>query len=63
MHKNGSRLYVDLGFGLVRDASGGVTGAFAIGRDCTARYVAGAALKAQMRSLEARLAGGAPPSN
>lgn len=38
-HKYGSRLYVDLSFGLVKDDSGHVTGAFAIGRDCTARQL------------------------
>ena len=62
MHKTGSKLYVDLGFGLVRDASGVVTGAFATGRDCTARYLSDAELKARVRALEARLAGTEPPS-
>jgi PAS domain S-box-containing protein len=37
-HKSGSRLYVDLSFGLVKDGAGQVTGAFAIGRDVTARF-------------------------
>jgi len=39
-HKNGRKLYVDLSFGLVRDGAGAVMGALAIGRDCTARYLA-----------------------
>src|SRR4029079_14220439 len=39
VHKNGSKLYVDLGFGLVKDEAGAVTGAVAIGRDGTARYL------------------------
>jgi PAS domain S-box-containing protein len=37
--KFGSRLYVDVSFGLVKDESGAVTGAFAIGRDATARHL------------------------
>jgi PAS domain S-box-containing protein len=41
MHRNGNKLYVDLSFGLVKDANGFVLGAFAVGRDCTARYLAG----------------------
>jgi len=44
-HKYGSRLYVDLSFSLVRDASGTVVGAFAIGRDCTARHLEQQALR------------------
>lgn len=35
----GSRLYVDVSFGLVKDGSGVVIGAFAIGRDATARHL------------------------
>lgn len=35
VHKNGRRLYVDLTFGLVKDAGGGVIGVLAIGRDVT----------------------------
>ncbi len=38
-NKFGSRLYVDLSFGLLKDESGTVLGAFAIGRDATARYL------------------------
>jgi PAS domain S-box-containing protein len=33
MHKDGSKLYVDLSFSLVRDRAGAVTGALAIGRN------------------------------
>ncbi len=32
VHKDGSRLYLDLSFGLVKDEHGNVTGALAIGR-------------------------------
>ena len=60
-HKTGARLYVDLSFGLVRDAHGTVLGAFAIGRDCTERYLAQGAMKARIASLEAQL-GEAPRS-
>jgi len=38
-NKFGSRLYVDLSFGLLKDESGAVIGAFAIGRDATARHL------------------------
>ena len=38
-HKDGSRLYVELSFGLVRDGSGTIVGSLAIGRDCTARHL------------------------
>jgi PAS domain S-box-containing protein len=55
MHKDGRKLYVDLGFGLVKDASGAVIGAFATGRDCTERYLADVALKTRVRELEAKL--------
>jgi PAS domain S-box-containing protein len=37
-HKFGSRLYVEMSFGLLKDASGAVSGAFAIARDGTARH-------------------------
>ena len=40
MHKNGSTLYVDLSFSLVRDALGAVVGSLAIARDCTERHQA-----------------------
>jgi len=38
-NKFGCRLYVDLSFGLLKDDSGTVLGAFAIGRDATARHL------------------------
>ena len=56
MHKNGAKLYVDLSFGLVKDAQGAVLGAFAVGRDCTERYLAEANAKAHLAAVEARLA-------
>jgi len=54
MHKDGRALYVDLSFGLVKDASGRVLGAFAVGRDCTERYLAERAAKQRLQDLEAR---------
>ena len=56
MRKDGGRLYVDLGFGLVKDANGTPIGAFATGRDCTARYEAERALKARVQELESQAA-------
>lgn len=55
VHKSGDKLYVDLSFGLAKDASGVVLGAFAVGRDCTARYLAERAMKTRMQELEASL--------
>jgi len=40
VHKHGGKLYVDLSFGLVKDGAGAVSGALAVGRDSTARYLA-----------------------
>ena len=37
IHKDGSKLYVDLSFGLVTDHAGRITGALAIGRPAAAR--------------------------
>ncbi|HWJ46717.1 MAG TPA: PAS domain S-box protein [Candidatus Udaeobacter sp.] len=54
VHKNGSKLYVDLSFGLVRDGAGAVTGALAVGRDCTARYLAEGAPRAGAAALPAK---------
>jgi PAS domain S-box-containing protein len=55
IHKNGSRLYVDLSFGLLRDEAGAVTGAMAVGRDGTARYLADGALRARIAELEGKI--------
>jgi PAS domain S-box-containing protein len=60
VHKDGTKRYVDLGFGLVRDASGAIAGAFAVGRDCTARHAAETALRARVQELETRLAAVTP---
>ena len=58
-HKSGRKLYVELSFGLVRDRDSTVIGAFAIGRDCTARYDADKALSARIAQLEKLV----PPDN
>ena len=55
IHKNGSKLYVDLSFGLLRDEAGAVTGAMAVGRDGTARYLSDGALRARVAELEAKI--------
>lgn len=55
VHKNGSRLYVDLSFSVVKDARGEVIGAMAIGRDITTRYLEERERRARIEALEARL--------
>jgi PAS domain S-box-containing protein len=40
VHKDGRKLYVDFSFGMLKDPSGTVTGAMAVGRDATERYLA-----------------------
>ncbi|HSN20391.1 MAG TPA: PAS domain S-box protein [Usitatibacter sp.] len=46
VHKDGRKLYVDFGFGMLKDASGAVVGAMAVGRDVTERYLAERAKRA-----------------
>jgi PAS domain S-box-containing protein len=43
VHRNGSKLYVDLSFSLVRDRNGAIFGVLAIGRDCTESHAAASA--------------------
>lgn len=52
IHKDGSKLYVDLSFGLVKAENGTVVGALAMGRDCTARHLSESALRARIADLE-----------
>jgi PAS domain S-box-containing protein len=56
VHKSGAKLYVDLSFGLVKDSDGFVLGAFAVGRDCTQRYLAERETKVRLDELEAKVA-------
>ena len=56
VHKDGSKLYVELSFGLVRDGSGTVVGSLAIGRDCTARHLKAVAQSSQPSSSCAKQA-------
>lgn len=55
LQRNGSRLYVDLSFALIRDDSGTVIGSLAIARDCTERYLSDKALRARVSELEREL--------
>ena len=55
-HKDGERRYVDLSFGLVKDADGAVLGAFAVGRDATKRYLDDAASRKLIAKLESTIA-------
>ncbi|SBT03192.1 Sensory box protein [Candidatus Accumulibacter aalborgensis] len=50
VHQDGSKLYVELSFGLVRNGSGTVVGSLAIGRDCTARHLKEVAQSSQPSS-------------
>lgn len=40
LHPDGRKLYVEMSFGMVRDASGQVVGSLAMARDCTERELA-----------------------
>ncbi|WP_293779073.1 PAS domain S-box protein [uncultured Oxalicibacterium sp.] len=56
MHKDGSRIYVDMSFDMVRDASGTILGAVAVARDVTERQANDAATKVKMAELEKAVA-------
>ena len=58
LHKDGSRLYVDLSFAVIVDDSGQARGALAVGRNVTERYLADKALKKRIAELEGRGTGG-----
>lgn len=57
LHRDGSRLYVDLSFAVIVDDEGRAEGALAIGRNVTERYLADRALRKRVAELEG---GGAP---
>ena len=52
MHKNGTDLYLDLSFALVRDAGGEVLGAVAVARDVTSRFQAQKETRRRIADLE-----------
>lgn len=56
MHRDGRKLYVDVSFALLTDATGEVTGVLAIGRDASPQRDAQAALRERIASLEKALA-------
>ena len=55
MHKDGSKLYVELSFAVVTDPTGTAIGSLAIGRDCTARHAAEVASRERISMLEKAL--------
>jgi PAS domain S-box-containing protein len=55
-HKFGSRLYVDMSLGLLKDGHGEVAGAYAVARDCTARHMEEVAHRALAGSMPVRAA-------
>ena len=57
LHRDGSRLYVDLSFAVIVDDGGRAEGALAVGRNVTERYLADRALRKRVAELEG---GGAP---
>jgi PAS domain S-box-containing protein len=48
LHKDGRKLYVDMSFGLVTDATGNIIGALAVARDGTSRYLEKQALQEKL---------------
>ena len=56
MHKDGTRIYVDMSVGLVRDEAGNVLGAQAIARDVSERYANETAQRVKIAELEKALA-------
>ena len=57
-HRNGTRLYIDLAFALLRDSAGAVIGVLATARDCTESYAEQRTLRARVAELEAASAAG-----
>ena len=54
MRKDGRRISIEFSIALLKDESGGVTGAAAVVRDVTARWQAERELKARLAALEGR---------
>lgn len=55
VHQDGSALYVDLSFALVRDSTGQVLGAVAMARDVTSRFEAEKDSRKRITELEAQV--------
>lgn len=55
MHRDGSKLYVDMSFNLVQDPAETIVGVLAIARNCTARQHAERALRARISELETQI--------
>ena len=54
VHKDGTDLYVDVSFALVKDGAGHVLGAVAVARDITSRFKAEKASRKRLAELEAQ---------
>jgi PAS domain S-box-containing protein len=52
MRPDGEKIYVELSFAVVKDASGKVAGALAFGRDITERFTSDRELRRKLRELE-----------
>ncbi|CAL61869.1 Conserved hypothetical protein; putative PAS/PAC sensor protein [Herminiimonas arsenicoxydans] len=52
MHKDGSRIYIDMSFGMVRDPDGKIMGALAVARDITERFANESAQRVRIAELE-----------
>ncbi|HWT72350.1 MAG TPA: PAS domain S-box protein [Oxalicibacterium sp.] len=56
MRKDGTTIYVDMSFDMIRDAGGNILGALAIARDSTERYTAERATRVRIAELEKAVA-------
>ncbi|RBA23502.1 PAS domain-containing protein [Herminiimonas fonticola] len=56
MHKDGSQIYIDMSFGMVRDEAGKILGALAVARDITERFANDKAQRVRVAELEKALA-------
>lgn len=54
LHKSGQQLYVDMSFAVVRNRAGETTGAMAVARDATDRYLEEKNLRHQLADLTAK---------
>lgn len=56
MHKDGSQIYIDMSFGMVRNEEGKILGALAVARDITERFNNDKAQRLRVAELEKALA-------